>query len=220
MLHQSPPEFSNAVPAGWVTLEEVNLRSARRGVLPPLRTLLHLGERLAAALAYVESPPPPGQPHSPVRWYASPCHVLLGPGGRIGMSVDSPPSAHEAQPDAPQEKLSRLGSLLYEALTGVKPTPLQSGSGGSMLEPSCHRPDVGVDLDAALMGCIHPQAYEAVPSAEALRDLLGQLLSQFGSPSPNRTSDPTEAGTCKVTARFLLDPWGHADERHLRSGLQ
>jgi hypothetical protein len=120
------------------------------------------------------------------------------------MSVDSTSNSQTALPDDSQDRIARLGNLLYETLTGVKPTSLQAENGVSTLEPSCHRPDVSADLDAALMGCIDPKADQPIPSAEAFGDLLGHLLRQSAPPSPGSTTGPAELGTCKVTALFLL----------------
>ena len=203
MSVHSPPEFPNEVPAGWVTLEELTQRCARLGVLPPRRTVLHLGERLASALAYLDSSPRPDARRSPVRWDASPCQVLLGPGGRIGMSVDSTPGA-QPQADDSKDKLASLGALLYEALTGTKPKSLKDGETDAILSPSCHRSDLGDDLELVVMRCLYPQKYEPIPSAEALGDLLTELLRQPTS-SPENESRTVDPGTCRVTALFLLE---------------
>lgn len=213
----SPLGLVGPVPAGWVSLEEVQERCVRRGVLPPLRTILHLGERLAAALAYVHGLHASDKASATVHWDASAAQVLLGPEGRIGMSVASAlPKEQGEDSDTPNDALRALGALLYETLTGEPPTSPEAegvsqpfGPGTRLLEPSALRPDVPPQLDATLLSCLAAQGSDRIGSAEVLRERLAALLEEQGEHPSCRgaraaQTPPQEVGADRVTAHFLL----------------
>jgi hypothetical protein len=225
-----PPALAGPVPPGWVSLEEVQGRCVRRGVLPPLRTVLHLGERLAAALAYVHGLPDSDPTSTIVHWDASAAQVLFGPGGHIGMSVASaPPRGEGEDSETPSDELVALGALLYETLTGAPPASLEDEdvaqppiAGTPLVEPSALRPDVPSDLDATILGCLAAQGYDPISSAEVLRERLAALLekqsehlSYRGTISPQ--AQPQEVGADRVTSRFLLQLFPDRPSHHALS---
>jgi len=172
---------------------------------------------LAAALAYVHELHAADPTTTTVHWDASAAQVLLGPGGRIGMSVASaPPQDKGTDSETPSDELLALGALLYETLTGTPPTSVEAKGldrnpiGGTLfIEPSALRPDVHPELDATILGCLAAQGYDRICSAEVLRERLaalleeqGEHLSYRGTGSPQ--TQPQEIGADRVTSHFLL----------------
>ncbi len=206
-------------------LEEVLDRCRRRGILPPVEAVLHIGHRLAACLEYAHSRrDAQGRPLNIVHRDVSPPNVLIGIHGEIkltdfgvaradirnihtrpgvlrGKYAYMSPEQVRHEPIDHRSDLFSLGTVLYEALTGVNPfegsTDYQTmeSVGQADVEPAGFlRPDTPAELDRILITCLEPEPGDRYAHAGELRRDLGSLMLQF-----RRADEP------QVLVDFLRD---------------
>jgi len=191
-------------------LEEVLDRCRRRGILPPIEAVLHIGHRLAGCLEYAHSRrDASGRALNIVHRDVSPPNVLIGIHGEIkltdfgvaraeirnihtrpgvlrGKYAYMSPEQVRHEPVDHRSDIFSLGTVLYEALTGVNPfegsTDYQTmeSVGQADVEPAGFmRPDTPAELDRILVTCLEPEPEDRYANAGELRRDLGQLMLQF-----------------------------------------
>jgi serine/threonine protein kinase len=197
-------------------LEEVLDRCRRRGILPPVEAVLHIGHRLAGCLEYAHTRfDERGRALEIIHRDVSPPNVLIGVQGEIKLTdfgvaksalreamtrpgvlrgkyaYMSPEQVGQKAMDQRSDLFS-LGTVLYEALTGVNPfegsTDYQTmeSVGAADVEPAGFlRPDTPAELDRILVTCLEPDPQHRYQDAGALRRDLAALMLDYP-----RSDDP------------------------------
>lgn len=205
-------------------LEEVLDRCRRRGILPPIEVVLHIGARLAGCLEYAHGLTHEGEPLNLVHRDVSPPNVLIGLGGEVKLT-DFGVARHAIRTDktrpgvlrgkyaymSPEQikhgrvdqrsDLFSLGTLLYETLTCVNPFEAindyqtMEAVGEARFEPAGFlRPDTPAALDRILLQCLDEDPANRFPDAGALRRELASVMLQW-----SRADEP------QVLVDFLRD---------------
>ena len=190
-------------------LEEVLDRCRRRGILPPVEVVLHLGHRLASALEYAHSRSWEGEAMHIIHRDVSPPNVLIAVTGEVKLidfgvakaalrealtrpgvlrgkyAYMSPEQVGHKTMDGRSDIFS-LGIVLYETLTGVNPfegtTDYQTmeGGEGAEVEPAGFlRPDTPAELDRILLTCLEAEPQHRYQDAGALRRDIAGLMLDY-----------------------------------------
>ena len=197
-------------------LEEVLDRCRRRGILPPVEVVLHIGHRLAGCLEYAHSRfDSDGRALEIIHRDVSPPNLLIGVQGEIkltdfgvaksalregmtrpgvlrGKYAYMSPEQVSQKPMDQRSDLFSLGTVLYEALTGVNPfegstdyQTMESVEAADVEPAGFLRPDTPAELDRILVTCLEPDPADRYQDAGALRrDLAGLMLTYPRSDDP------------------------------------
>ncbi len=190
-------------------LEEILDRCRRRGILPPVEVVLHLGHRLASALEYAHSRVIDGQAMQIIHRDVSPPNVLIGVTGEVkltdfgvaraalreaptrpgvlrGKYAYMSPEQVSHKPMDHRSDIFSLGTVLYETLTGINPfdqsTDFQTMEAveHARMEPAGFlRPDTPAELDRILLTCLQLDATDRYQDAGELRRDIAKLVLDY-----------------------------------------